>query len=152
MLEETSLQHTRISAMTYSAETWTFITQTKNKTAAAQANMERSMLNITYRHRKTNIWVGEKTKATDVIEQVKKRKWTWAGHVSRIRDNRWRLRIATWKPYERKRHRGRPVRLWRDELDDHWKSTIWQRIAQCSGSSMIRPSPNNGTLWLHNDE
>ena len=30
-----------------------------------------------------NIWVREKTKITDVIEQVKRRKWTWAGHVSR---------------------------------------------------------------------
>jgi len=39
--------------------------------------MERSMLNITYRDR-------EKTKVTDVIEQVRKRKWTWAEHVTRI--------------------------------------------------------------------
>ncbi|KAK2184814.1 hypothetical protein NP493_252g05078 [Ridgeia piscesae] len=52
------------------------------------------------------------------------------GHVSRIRDNRWTLRITTWKPHERKRPRGRPARRWRDELDDYWKSTIWQRIAQ----------------------
>ena len=26
--------------------------------------------------------------------------------------------------------RGRPARRWRDELDDYWKDTIWQRIAQ----------------------
>ena len=59
--------------------------------------MERSMLNITYRDRKTNISVREKTKVTDVIEQVR---------------------------------RGRPARHWRDELDDYWKGTIWQRIGQ----------------------
>ena len=40
------------------------------------------------------------------------------------------LRITTWKPFERKRPRGRPVRRWSDELDDYWKGTIWQRIAQ----------------------
>ena len=48
------------------------------------------MLNISYRDRKqTNTWVREKTQVTNVIEQVRRRKWTWAGHVSRIRDNRW---------------------------------------------------------------
>ena len=78
---------------------------------------------------KNKVWVREKTKVTDVIEQVRRRKWTWAGHVSRIRDNRWTLRITTWKPYERKRPRGRPARCWSDELDDYWKGTIWQRMA-----------------------
>ena len=119
-----------IPAMTYGAETWALTTHTKNKLAAAQRKTERSMLSITYRDRKTNIWVREKTKVTDVIEQVRRRKWTWAGHVSRIRDNRWTLRVTNWKPYERKRHRGRPARRWRDELDDNWKGTIWKRIAQ----------------------
>ena len=119
-----------LPAMTYGAETWALTTEAKNKLTAAHKNMERSMLNITYRDRQTNIWVREKTKVTDVIELVRRRKWTWAEHVSRIRNNRWTLRITTWKPYERKIPRGRPARRWRDELDDYWKGTIWQRIAQ----------------------
>ena len=40
------------------------------------------------------------------------------------------LRITSWKRYERKIPRGRPARRWRDELDDYWKGTVWQRIAQ----------------------
>jgi len=64
-----------------------------------------------------NIWVREKTKVTDVIGKVRRQKWTWAGHVSRTRDNRWTLRITTWKPYEKKRPRGRPARRWRDKLE-----------------------------------
>ena len=50
-----------LPAMTYGAETWALTTQAKNKLAAAQTKMESSMLNITYRNRKTNIWVREKT-------------------------------------------------------------------------------------------
>ena len=46
----------------------------KEQLAVAQTNMEMSMLNITYRDRKTNIWVREKTKVTEVIEQF--RRWT----------------------------------------------------------------------------
>ena len=59
--------------MKYGAETWALTTQA-NKLAVAQTKMERSVLNITYRDTKTNIWVREKTKVTDVIEQVRRRK------------------------------------------------------------------------------
>ena len=75
-----------LPAMTYDTEKWAFTTQAKNKLAATQTKMERSMLNITYPDRKTNIRVREKTQVIDVIEQVRRWKWTWAGHVSRIRD------------------------------------------------------------------
>ena len=40
------------------------------------------------------------------------------------------LPVTIWKSYERKRPRGRPAKRRRDELDDYWKGTIWQRIAQ----------------------
>ena len=43
----------------------------------------------------TNVWLREKTKVKDVIEQVRTRTLTWARHVSRIRGNRWTLRITT---------------------------------------------------------
>ena len=47
--------------MTYGAETRVLTTQAKNKLAAEQTKMDRSMVNITYRDRKTNTWVREKT-------------------------------------------------------------------------------------------
>ena len=40
---------------------------TGNTRAAAQTKMERSMLNITYKDRRTNIWVRERTKLIDII-------------------------------------------------------------------------------------
>ena len=40
--------------------------------AAAQTNRERSMLNITYKDRNTNIWVRERTKGIDIISYVRK--------------------------------------------------------------------------------
>ena len=81
--------------MTYDAETWALNTQAKNKLTTAQTQMENIVLNITFSDRKRNIWVRDKVKVTDVIEQVRRRKWTWAGHVSRIQDNRRTLRITT---------------------------------------------------------
>ena len=59
-----------LPAMTYGAETWTLTKQAQNKLAAAQTKMERSMLNITYKDRKTNLWVRKQTKVIDVISNV----------------------------------------------------------------------------------
>ena len=51
-----------LPAMTYGAETWTLTKQAQNKLAAAQTKKERSMLNITYKDRKTNVWArGQKS-------------------------------------------------------------------------------------------
>ena len=51
-----------LPAMTYGAETWTLTKLAQNKLAATQTKMERSMLNITYKDRRTNIWVRERKK------------------------------------------------------------------------------------------
>ena len=59
-----------LPAMIYGAETWTLTKQAQNKLAAAQTNIERSMLNITYKDRRTNIWVRERTKLIDIIYAV----------------------------------------------------------------------------------
>ena len=45
----------------YLLEHVTLTKQAQNKLAAAQTKMERSMLNITYKDRRTNIWVRERT-------------------------------------------------------------------------------------------
>ena len=87
-------------------------------------------LNITYHDRKTNTWVRAKTGVTDVIKTTRRMKWSWAGHISRLKDDRWTKCITTWKPYERKRLRGRPAKRWRDDLDEYWNETTWQRTAQ----------------------
>ena len=119
-----------LPAMTYGAETWTLTKQAQNKLAAAQTKMERSMLNITYKDRRTNIWVRERTKLIDIIFTVRKMKWSWAGHINRLKDDRWTSRVTTWRPYDKKRRQGRPAKRWRDDLDKYWSDTIWQRTAQ----------------------
>ena len=140
-----------LPAMTYSGETWSLTKQDQRKLAAVQTKMERSVLNITYHDRKTNTWVRAKTGFTDVIKTTRRMKWSWAGHISRLKDDRRTKRITTWKPYGRKRLRGRPAKRWRE--------TIWMSIGMKPpgreqhkigklGNKMLRPSPNHGTVRL----
>ena len=73
--------------------------------------MERSILNVPIQK---DILVREKTKVTDMTEQVRRRNWIWTGHVSRIRANQWISRITNWKAYEEKQSKRKPVRRRRD--------------------------------------
>ena len=92
--------------MTYGAETGTLTKPAQNKLAAAQTKMERSMLNITYKDRRTNIWVRERTKLIDIIYTVRKMKWSWAGHINRLKDNRWTSRVTIGDHMARKDDKG----------------------------------------------
>jgi len=65
--------------MTYGAETWTLTTKTEKKLSATQQGMK--LLNINYRYRKINKWVMDQTKVMDIMEIIKNRTWTLAGHI-----------------------------------------------------------------------
>ena len=89
-----------LPAMAYGADTWRLTKQAQNKHAAAQTKMERSMLSITYTDRRTNIWVRERTKLIDIIYTMRKMKWSWAGHINRLKDDRWTSRVTAWRPFD----------------------------------------------------
>ena len=61
-----------------------------------------SMLNITYKNRRTNIWVKERTKLMNIISNVRKMKWSCAGHINRLKDDRWTLLLTCLETMTRK--------------------------------------------------
>jgi len=73
------------------------------KLRTMQRAHERIMLNITWRDRKTAKWIREKTGVRDIVEDIAKLKWNWAGHAARQQDNRWTIRLTSWVPREYKR-------------------------------------------------
>ena len=64
-----------------------------------------------------------------VISNVRKRKWSWAGHINPLKDDRWTSRVTTWRPYDNQILPGRRAKRWRD-LDKFWRDAIWQKTAQ----------------------
>ena len=54
------------------------------------------MLNITYKDRKTNIWVREKTKYNDILQNGKGKSGheIWASHISRREANSWKVECS----------------------------------------------------------
>ena len=64
----------------------------------------------------------------DIIEYTLKQKWRWAGHIARLKDNRWTRRCTEWQPRRGKRSRGRPSRRWQDDITEK-EGTTWIRKA-----------------------
>ena len=42
--------------------------------------------------------IRKRTNIIDIIEYTLKQKWKWAGHIARMKDNRWTKRCTEWQP------------------------------------------------------
>lgn len=118
-----------IPCLTYACQTWKFTSKIKNKVVTCQRGMERSMLNIRKIQKIRHTDIRSRTKTIDALHHALKLKWKWAGHVARLKDNRWTQKITNWKGPDGKRCRGRPFARWEEDIKKI-AGPQWQRIAQ----------------------
>lgn len=128
-LKRKVFDHCVLPALTYGCETWTSNTKIIQKLRVTQRSMERRMLNISLLDHKTNVWVRSQTKVMDIIRRVKTLKWKWAGHVARMKDQKWTSAVLNWTPLEAKRPRRRPKARWADDIRK-FAGINWQQRAQ----------------------
>ena len=92
--------------------------------------MERQMLRIKLKDKVKNLEIREISKLNyDILEEITKLKRKWAGHVGRMKDNRWTIRCTEWQVRDGKRSRGRLKRRWRDDIQ-LWQGATWSRKAK----------------------
>ena len=74
----------------------------------------------------------ETGRVKDWIDEQKRRKWRWAGHVARRKDGRWTTSLLDWIPHLGKRAQGRPLTRWDDALSIFMRQTgqNWKNAAQ----------------------
>ena len=68
------------------------------------------MLGIKLIDKVLNLEIRERTKLNYILEEITKLKWKWAGHVARMKDNRWIVRCTELQVRDGKRYKGRPKR------------------------------------------
>ena len=117
-----------LPTMTYGCQTWSLNKQMTNKLRTAQWAMERKMLDLKLKDKIPCAEIRKRTKIIDIIEYTLKQKWKWAGHIARLKDNRWTRRCTEWQPRRGKRSRGRPSRRWQDDITEK-EGTTWIRKA-----------------------
>ena len=110
-----------------------------------------SVLNITYKDRKTNIWVRERAKVIDISSDVRKNEMV-VGRVYQPPQRRpMDLSCHYLETMTRKGDKGdHPSGGETIDLVKYWSDTIWQRTAQ--DRLTWRASPKHGTLRLPDDD
>ena len=64
---------------------------------------------------------------TNIVHQVKRLKWDWAGHIGRLKDERWIQKISLWQAIG-KRRPGRQKARWEDNLTKLTGTKLYHRI------------------------
>ena len=70
----------------------------------------------------------KRAKVADWVEEQKRLKWRWAGHVARREDGCWSRRLLDWAPTKGGRRVGRPAKRWEDDLAAYKQN--WKQLAQ----------------------
>ena len=58
--------------------------------------MLKLMLNVKLEDRIRNTTIRQRTGVTDIVQYVTNTKWKRAGHITRMKDNRWTIRSTEW--------------------------------------------------------
>ncbi|KAI5752725.1 hypothetical protein M8J77_019818 [Diaphorina citri] len=113
-------------AILYGSQTWAPTKKIYKKLDVTQYKMFRSILNIRRIDKISNITINSIMKMKDLSKEAKKLKWRWAGHVTRMKNDRWAKKMTEWIPRSNKRKRGRCRTRWCDEIKKeigpHWQS------------------------------
>ena len=86
--------------------------------------MERVLIGVTKKDRVSNQDLRKNTEVQDIIQEIKSKKWRWAGHLARRQDDRWTHK----RTLAYTRGRGRQSR-WMDDIEENGSIT-WKRTAQ----------------------
>ena len=88
--------------------------------------MERKVLNVKLKDKIRNTIIRQRTRVTDIVQYVTKAKLKWAGHIARMKDNRWTVRSTEWQ-IKVVRSVGTPKRCWTD-ISGGQQGAVWTRI------------------------
>ena len=101
--------------MTYGCQTRSLTKALVKKLETSQRAMERKMLIVKLKDRIRYTIIRQRTRVTDIVQYVINTKWKWAGHIARVKDNRWTIRVTEWQ-IKGVRSVGRPKCRWRDDI------------------------------------
>ena len=86
-------------------------------------------MHLRWEHRVNNKEAARRTGIECIMEEVKRRRWRWLGHVLRMNKSRHPLIALSWNP-QGKRKRGRPRGTWRRTIDEEREATgkTWNEL------------------------
>ena len=117
------------STLLYAAETWRTNKRIESKLRGFEGRCLRRILKVRWEERVSNQEIWRRTNINNIVLEVKKRRWTWLGHVLRMKKGRHPLEALSWAP-PGKRSRGRPLGTWRRTIEEEMEAAgkTWSEL------------------------
>jgi len=119
MNKETKLRIHNITAkaaLKFGSEAWVLKKREEQRLEAAQMKFLRHLLGITKLDKEKRInALGKKTRAQNIVQEIKQYQKKWLQHVQRMDRNRLPRQALKYRP-EGRRNIGRPKKRWKDQL------------------------------------
>ena len=119
------------SVLLYGAETWLTNQRIESRLRGFEGRCLRRILKVRWEHRVTNVEIAARTGIDNIVDEIKRRRWRWLGHILRMNKVRHPLAALTWNP-QGQRKRGRPHGSWRRTVCDErskagmtWNELKW---------------------------
>ena len=109
------------SVLLYAAETWRTNRKIESRLRGFEGRCLRRILRIHWEQHITNKEISRRTGIDNIVDEVKRRRWRWLGHVLRMAKTRHPHAALRWAP-PGKRRRGRPLGTWRRTVEDEMKA------------------------------
>jgi hypothetical protein len=106
-----------VPILSYAAASWARTNKNENRITAAEMKFVRRSLGKTRRDRCRNATVREQLKQESLIDGIERRKLRWYEHLVRMAEDRKPRRILEAR-IEGKRGRGRPRKVWMDDIKE----------------------------------
>lgn len=107
-----------LSTLLYASETWTLLKVHKQKLNAFHLRCLRQILNVKWTDNTPNEEILKRSNMLNVEDLIKMRRLRWAGHVSRMNDNRLPNQIVFSQLKDGIRNRSKPKKRWIDTIKD----------------------------------
>ncbi|GFS14912.1 hypothetical protein ElyMa_004918900 [Elysia marginata] len=131
------------AVLLYASETWRTNRRIENKLRGFEGRCLTRILGIRWEHRVTNKEISERTDIRPIVEEVKKRRWRWLGHILRMSKSRHPLIALTWNP-QGARKKGRPQGTWRTSVESErvesgktWNELNWLAQDRCEWRKFV---------------
>ena len=105
-----------LTVLLYGSETWRMTKRDEKKLDSFQHICLRKILKIHWPMKVTNEEVRKRAGSERLSTQIRTRRWTWIGHVLRMKPDLLPRTALNWAP-EGKRKRGRPRETWRRTIE-----------------------------------
>ena len=105
-----------LTVLLYGSETWHMTKRDEDKLDSFQHKCLRKILKIYWPMKATNEEVRKRTGSERLSTQIRTRRWTWIGHVLRMKPDSLPRTALNWAP-EGKRKGGRPRETWRRTVE-----------------------------------